>query len=168
MSAPAVSFRQSTESDWSAVWPIITATLSGADTYPYPPTTTQDEARRIWMTDEDVGRVAFVAESEGAVVATAYLKPNQPGLGDHIANAGWIVDPSMRGLGIGRRFAVYVIEEARQSGYQGMQFNAVVSTNEAAIALWKSLGFDIVGTVPRAFRHHREGLVAIYVMYRDL
>ncbi|MEX1038188.1 MAG: GNAT family N-acetyltransferase [Acidimicrobiia bacterium] len=142
--------------------------MSEADTYPYPSTTTHDEARRIWMTDDNVGRVAFVAESEGQVVATAYLKPNQPGLGDHIANAGWMVKPSMRGLGIGRRFAVYVIEQARQRGYLGMQFNAVVSTNEAAVALWKSLGFDVVGTVPRAFRHHRDGLVPIYIMYRDL
>lgn len=168
MTAPAVSFRRSTDADWSAIWPIITATLSEADTYPYPPTTTQVEARRIWMNDEDVGRVSYVAESEGTVVATAYLKPNHPGLGDHIANAGWMVGPSVRGLGIGRQFAVYVMEEARQGGYRGMQFNAVVSTNEPAVALWKSLGFDVVGTVPRAFRHHRDGLVPIYVMYRDL
>jgi len=89
-----------------------------------------------------------VAEADGVVVATAYLKPNQPGFGDHIANAGWMVDRTVRGRGVGRQFAEFVLEEARRIGYLGMQFNSVVSTNKAAIALWESIGFQIVGTIP--------------------
>jgi L-amino acid N-acyltransferase YncA len=120
------------------------------------------------MTDPDSGLVTYVAEADGVVVATAYLKPNQPGFGDHIANAGWMVDRTVRGGGVGRQFAAFVLDEARRSGYRGMQFNSVVSTNKAAIALWKSIGFRIVGTVPRAFRHPTEGPVAIHVMHMDL
>jgi L-amino acid N-acyltransferase YncA len=135
---------------------------------PYLPGTSEAEARRIWMTDPDSGLVTYVAEADGVVVATAYLKPNQPGFGDHIANAGWMVDRTVRGRGVGRQFAAFVLDEARRSGYRGMQFNSVVSTNKAAIALWESIGFRIVGTVPRAFRHPTEGPVAIHVMHMDL
>lgn len=164
----SLSFRAAFDSDWPSVWRIIHATLSEADTYPYLPSTSEADARRIWMSDPDSARVAYVAEADGGVVATAYMKPNQPGLGDHIANAGWMVDRTVRGKGVGRQFAGYILDEARRSGYLGMQFNSVVSTNKAAIALWESIGFRIVGTVPRAFRHPTAGPVAIHVMYIDL
>lgn len=110
----------------------------------------------------------YVAESGNTIVATAYLKPNAIGLGDHICNAGWMVAPSAGGQGIGRRFAEYVIAEAEWLGFTGMQFNAVVSTNITAIRLWESMGFEIVGTVPAAFRHTSAGLTSIHVMYRSL
>lgn len=168
MTELSVEFRQADDSDWDAIWPIVKSTLSAADTYPYPPDTTEPEGRVIWLGSNEPSRVVYLAESGEEVVATAYLKPNQPGLGDHIANAGWMVKESFRGRGLGRAFATYVLEEARRLGYQGMQFNAVVATNEAAIALWKSMGFEVIGTIPRAFRHPDEGLVPILVMYRGL
>lgn len=164
----SVEFRQADDSDWDAMWPIVGSTLRAADTYPYAPDTTEQQGRAIWLGSNEVSRVVYVAESADEVVATAYLKPNQPGLGDHIANAGWMVKETFRGRGLGRAFATYVLEEARRLGYLGMQFNAVVATNEAAIALWESMGFEVVGTVPRAFRNPEEGLVPILVMYRDL
>lgn len=110
----------------------------------------------------------FVATAGGKIVATAYLKPNQPGLGDHVANAGWMVSPAVAGQGIGRVLADHVIGEAQSRGYSAMQFNAVVATNERAIKLWESLGFAIVGTVPEAFRHSSEGLVSVHIMHRVL
>lgn len=168
MTELSVEFRQADDSDWDAIWPIVKSTLSAADTYPYPPDTTEPEGRVIWLGSNEPSRVVYLAESGEEVVATAYLKPNQPGLGDHIANAGCMVKESFRGRGLGRAFATYVLEEARRLGYQGMQFNAVVATNEAAIALWKSMGFEVIGTIPRAFRHPDEGLVPILVMYRGL
>ncbi|WP_245156917.1 hypothetical protein [Lysobacter arenosi] len=49
-----------------------------------------------------------------------------------------------------------------------MQFNYVVSTNVPAVELYKKLGFAIVGTLPKAFRHQQLGLVDAYVMFRYL
>ena len=161
-----VGFRQASAADWSAIWPIFTTVVGEGDTYPYPPDTGFEEGRRLWMEGDD--RVVFVALVGDEVVGTAYLRPNQPGLGDHVANAGWMVSPGHRGHGLGRRFAEYVITQAKFAGYQGMQFNSVVASNEAAIRLWESLGFEIVGTVPDAFRHTRLGPIAIHVMYRPL
>jgi len=93
---------------------------------------------------------------------------NQRGLGSHVANASFMVDPSCSGRGIGRQMGEHCLEEARRLGYLAMQFNFVVSTNGAAVALWQKLGFAIVGTVPKAFRHSTLGYVDTYVMYRSL
>ena len=101
-------------------------------------------------------------------MGTAILKPNQPGLGAHVANAGFMVASSANGRGVGRRLAEHVLHQARASGYRAIQFNAVVSSNIRAVRLWQSLGFEIVGTLPGAFRHRRLGYVDLYVMYRTL
>ena len=135
-----------------------------ADTYPYSPGLSEEEARAIWMATANTVHVATLA---GLVVGTAYVKPNMMGLGDHVCNAGWVIDPQHQGQGIGRPFAEYVIDKA-SNDYMAMQFNAVVATNLGAIALWESLGFAIVGTVPNAFRHSTNGLTAIHIMYREL
>jgi L-amino acid N-acyltransferase YncA len=102
------------------------------------------------------------------VLGSAQLRPNQPGLGNHIANASFMVAPHAAGRGVGRGLAEHVIAEARTAGYQAMQFNAVVETNTAAVALWRSLGFEVVGTVPGGFRHRVHGQVGLHVMYRRL
>jgi L-amino acid N-acyltransferase YncA len=161
-----VVFRRAAEEDWSSIWPIFTAVVAGGDTYAYSPDTGFDEGRHLWM--EGDGREVFVAQVDDVVAGTAYLRPNQPGLGDHVANAGWMISPTHRGLGLGRSFAEYVIEEAKAAGYLAMQFNAVVASNEAAIRLWRSLSFEIVGTVPDAFRHTDRGPTAVHVMHRPL
>jgi len=148
-----VEFRSADTSDWSAIWPIFREVVSAGDTYAFSPGMNEAEARAVWMLDGTDRRVTFIAEIDECVVATAYVRPNQPGLGDHVANAGWMVAPSASGQGIGRRFAEYVLGEARRLGFRAMQFNSVVATNTAAIRLWESLGFEIVGTVPDAFRH---------------
>jgi L-amino acid N-acyltransferase YncA len=170
-SSPAeddLRFRVAVADDWPAIWPIFHAVVAAGDTYAYPPDIDEREAESLWMLDGTDRSVTFVAESGGAVVATAVLRPTQPGLGDHVANAAWMVAPDSAGRGIGRRFAHHVIDEARALGFTGMQFNAVVSTNTGALALWKSLGFEIVGSVPDAFRHTTEGPVAIHIMYRSI
>ncbi|MCA1659555.1 MAG: GNAT family N-acetyltransferase, partial [Verrucomicrobiaceae bacterium] len=110
----------------------------------------------------------FVAVQDGKVIGSYLLRPNQPGLGDHVANAGYMVDPGARGLGVGRAMGVHSLAEARRRGYRAMQFNFVVSTNESAVHLWRQLGFNIVGTLPRVFRHAQKGFVDAYVMFRLL
>jgi L-amino acid N-acyltransferase YncA len=161
-------FRQATESDWPAIWPIFLDVISSGDTYAFPPDMSEEAARRMWLLTGSERSATYVVERDGRIVGTAYLKPNQIGLGDHVANAGWMIAPGYSGQGIGRRFAEYVIEQVRAVGFHGMQFNAVVATNTAAIALWESLGFTIVGTVPDAFRHSSAGLTSVHIMYRKL
>ena len=111
----------------------------------------------------------FVAvDGAGTIVGAAKVGPNQEGPGDHVANASFMVDPAAARRGVGRALAEHVIEYARRAGYRAMQFNAVVGTNVAAIALWQKLDFEIVGTIPEAFRHPVDGLVGLHVMYRTL
>ncbi len=114
------------------------------------------------------GTRTYVAEHDGKIVGSYILRSNRPGLGDHVANAGFMVDPAGRGLGIGRAMGEHALGEARRLGYRAMQFNFVISTNEPAVHLWQQLGFRIVGTLPGAFRHARKGSVDAYVMYRSL
>lgn len=168
MGETEIECRLARSEDWTKIWRIFSDVVAKGDTYAYAPDINEDDARSAWMF-EGPGRAAtYVATAGKALGATAYLKPNQPGLGDHVANAGWMVAPSFEGQGIGRTLAHYVIEEARRVGYLAMQFNAVVATNTRAIQLWESLGFSIVGTVPDAFRHSGEGLVPVHIMYADL
>ena len=163
---PDLRVRPATDEDWVAIWPIWHRVVAAGDTYTWDPGTPEDEARALWMPPPPA--VTLVAEVAGEIVGTALLKPAQPGLGDHVANAGFMVDPDRAGGGIGRGLAEATLVEARRRGYRAMQFNAVVATNARAVTLWKSLGFQIIGTVPEAFRHHREGLTALHIMYRPL
>lgn len=168
MTERGIEFRVAVDEDWAEIWPIMSAVVQRGDTYTYAPDIDQDEARSAWMLAPANRAATYVATLDGNIVATANLKPNQPGLGDHVANAAWMVDPAATGRGIGRKFAEFVIGEARRFGYRAMQFNAVVATNDRALALWESLGFTIVGTVPGAFRHAAHGFVPVHVMYRAL
>jgi L-amino acid N-acyltransferase YncA len=165
---PSLQFEQAGQERWPEIWEIFRSVVGSGDTYPYPPDIAEDVAFDVWMRIGDERGATYVALERDVVVATAYLRENSPGLSDHIANAGWMVAPGHRGRGIGRRFADFVMDEAARLGYRGMQFNSVVATNTTAIALWESLGFEIVGTIPDAFRHAREGLTPVHVMFRAL
>jgi L-amino acid N-acyltransferase YncA len=168
MDERCIEYRIATDDDWVEIWPIVLAVVRSGDTYVYSPDIKERDAQSAWMLTGSSRAATYVATLNGEIVATATLKPNQPGLGDHIANAAWVVAPAVAGRGIGRGFAQFVINEARRLSYLGMQFNAVVATNARAIALWESLGFTIVGTVPRAFRHSAEGFISIHIMHRDI
>lgn len=158
--------REAVSADWERIWPLWHRVVAAGETYMWDPATDEAGARAVWMLPAPAA--VFVAEDGDRIVGTALLKPNQPGLGDHVANAGFMVDPDRAGEGIGRTLAHHVLSAARAQRYQAMQFNAVVSTNTGAIALWESLGFKIVGTVPGAFRHPTQGYADIHIMYRRL
>ncbi len=157
--------RRATDDDWPAIWPIFHAVVARGDTYTYAPDTSEAEARRLWL---GPGVATYVAERDGRVVGTYVLRPNQPGLGAHVANAGYMVAPDAFGGGIGAAMGEHSLHEARAAGYRAMQFNAVVSTNTRAVALWQRLGFTVVGTVPGGFRHRERGFVDLHVMHRSL
>jgi GNAT superfamily N-acetyltransferase len=121
----------------------------------------------MWL-HEPPGRTVVAVAADGAVVGTAELHPNHGGPGGHVANAGFMVDAAHAGRGVGRALAEHVIALARADGYRAMQFNAVASTNTVAVALWQSLGFEILATVPEGFRHPDKGYVGLHIMYRRL
>jgi len=163
-----VTFRAATDADWDQIWPIFADVVRAGQSYPFSPASTETQARQLWMSDPGAKRVTYVAERAGQIVATSYIKPNHVGLMSHIANAGWMIAPEARGQGVGRRFGQWILDQAKTLGFTHMQFNAVVSTNTAAVALWQSLGFEIVGTLPDAFDHAEHGLTAVHVMYKRL
>jgi GNAT superfamily N-acetyltransferase len=109
-----------------------------------------------------------VLEDGGELLGSARMGPNRPGRGDHVGTASFMVAPEARGRGVGRALGEYVVQWHRDQGYRGIQFNAVVETNTAAVRLWRSLGFEIVGTVPGAFRSPTHGFVGLHVMYLSL
>ncbi len=160
-----MTIRPATRADADAIWRIFHAVVAGGDTYPFLPDTPRDHAVDYFL---GPGIVSRVIEDGGRIIGIYKLIPNQPGLGSHVANASFMVDPSAQGRGAGRAMGEHCLDEARKAGYQAMQFNFVVSTNTAGVALWKRLGFEIVGTLPKAFRHRRLGDVDAYVMYRML
>ena len=135
------------------------------ETFPFAPDTPEPTARRVWM-EEPVA--TYVAVVNGRIAGTYHIRANQPGLGGHVANAGYMVPQAERGQGIGRARCAHSLDEARRMGFQAMQYNLVVASNETAIRLWRAMGFAIVGTVPAAFDHATKGLVDAHVMYRRL
>jgi len=160
-----MEIRRALEADFEGIWEIFHEVVQGGDTYLYDPDTTKEQAYAIWMSK---GLTTYVAVLDGQIVGTYILKPNHPGLGSHVANAGYMVKRGASGNGIGAALCEHSMEEARRQGFQAMQFNMVVSTNERAVALWQRMGFAIVGTLPKVFRHSRLGLVDAYVMHRFL
>lgn len=160
-----ITIRKAEESDFDAIWRIFHQVVRRGDTYTYDPETTREQAHSIWMSG---GHTTYVACVDGRVVGTYILKPNQPALGSHVANAGYMVGEDGGGKGVGRAMCEHSLEEARGMGFRAMQFNMVVSTNESAVALWEKFGFSIVGTLPQAYRHRELGLVDAYVMHRFL
>jgi L-amino acid N-acyltransferase YncA len=161
----ALSIRAATDADRDVIWDIFQATIAPGDAFVYDPNTPREEAMAYWFAE---GTRTYVAEREGRILGSYILRANRPGLGDHVANAGFMVAPAARGLGVGRPMGEHALDEARRLGYRDMQFNFVISTNESAVHLWLELGFRIVGTLPGAFRHARQGFVDAYVMFRSL
>ena len=158
-----LTIRPAGDEDRDAIWNIFHDVVAAGDTYVFDPNTSRAEALAYWFRPDTN---TYVAEQDRQVIGSYVLKANQPGLGAHIANAGYMVATSARGLGVGRKMGEHSLVEARRLGFRAMQFNFVVSTNESAVHLWQELGFKIVGTLPGAFRHAQKGFVDVYVMFR--
>ncbi|HNI05943.1 MAG TPA: GNAT family N-acetyltransferase [Flavobacteriales bacterium] len=157
--------RANIQTDLEPVWEIFRKVIATGDTYVFDPHTSRDDLPKHWFASY---MDTFVAEDHGAVVGTYIIKPNQIDLGSHIANCSYMVDPNCHGRGIGKLLCEHSIQFAKEKGYIGIQFNIVVSTNEAAVRLWQKFGFTIIGTTPKGFRHKDLGLVDTYIMFKDL
>lgn len=158
--------RVATTEDWPQIFPFFRAVVAAGETYAYPDDLTLETARPLWM-EQPPGRTVVAVDGD-AVLGSAKMGPNRPGRGAHVATASFMVDPGQRGRGVGRALGEDVVAWARAAGYRAIQFNAVVETNHAAVALWRSLGFVVVGTVPEAFDHPTHGLVGLHVMHLPL
>lgn len=158
--------RRITDADWDNVWAIMKPVVRAGETYPYARDMTAAEAHKMWL---DIPEASYVMEdTSGNVLGTYYIKPNQPTLGAHVANCGYIVAESARGQGVASRMCEHSQAVAVELGYRAMQYNLVVKTNEASVYLWKKMGFAIVGTLPGAFHHPLHGYVDAFVMYKEL
>ncbi len=161
-----VSIRPLREADWPAVWAFMKPVIRAGGTYPYAMDMTVDGARKMWI--EAPAATYVAADEQGNILGSYYIKPNQPTLGAHVANCGYMVAEQARGLGIATRMCEHSQEQALQMGYRAMQYNLVVKTNEPSVHLWQKLGFAIVGTLPGAFRQAGQGYVDAYIMYKTL
>jgi L-amino acid N-acyltransferase YncA len=162
-----VLIRDATDDDWPSIWPFLHQIVAAGETYTYPLDLSEPDARALWMLPPP-GRTTVAVDDDGTVLGSAKMNPNHAGNGSHVASASFMVDPARSGRGVGRALGEDMIAWATEAGYRLIQFNAVVETNTAAVALWKSLGFEVVGTLPEGFRHPVNGYVGLHVMYRRL
>ena len=160
-----LSVRAALPEDKDAIWAILEPVIRAGETYTLPRNMERGAALAYWFPS---GHEVFVAEEDGAVVGTYFLQANQAGGGSHVANCGYITAEGATGKGVARAMCAHSLEHAKTRGFRAMQFNFVVSTNERAVRLWKSFGFEIVGKLPQAFLHPARGYVDAYVMYRLL
>lgn len=161
-----IEIRSLEEKDWPDVWCFMEPVIRAGETYPYAQDMDSTAAHQMWI---DATHAAYVAEDEaGNILGTYYIKPNQPTLGAHVANCGYMVAEKARGRGIASMMCAHSQEEAVRLGYRAMQYNLVVKTNEPSVHLWKKMGFDVVGTLPGAFKHATHGYVDAYLMFKTL
>lgn len=157
--------RRAEAGDAAAVWGILGPVIGAGETYALDREMSEADAVAYWMGED---RETFVAEANGEIVGTYYLRANQAGGGRHICNCGYMTSATATGRGVARAMCQHSMEHAREQGYRGMQFNFVVSTNGRAVRLWESLGFAVVGRLPWAFEHPSLGYVDALVMFRKL
>lgn len=159
--------REATEEDWAAVWPFFRKIVAAGETFTYPVDMGADQAHDWWILPAP-NRTVVAVDDAGEVLGTAKMNNNQWGNGAHVASASYMVDPARTGRGVGRALCAYTLDWARERGFRAMQFNGVVETNTHAVSLYRSLGFEIIGTVPEGFRHPERGYVGLHIMHRPL
>jgi GNAT superfamily N-acetyltransferase len=162
-----VRVREVTDDDWSSVWPFLRDIVRAGETFPYDSQMQEAQAREMWFVQAP-GRTVVAITGDRTVAGSANMYANRPGGGADIASGSVMVDPAHWGEGVGRALVEDMIKWARAEGFRGVQFNAVVESNERAVRLYRSLGFEIIGTVPEGFRHPTDGYVGLHIMYRSL
>jgi ribosomal protein S18 acetylase RimI-like enzyme len=160
-----MDIRRASDADWPALWAILEPIMREGETLCLPRDGNEAMARAYFASEE---KTNFVAEADGVILGASYVQPNRIGPGSHIANCGYITAPEARGRGVARALCAHSIEECRRRGFRGIQFNFVVSTNEPAVHLWESFGFETLARLPGAFEHPRLGYVDALVMFKRL
>ncbi len=161
-----IKIRPFEEADWAATWKIIEPVFRAGETYAFSPDITEEEARKVWI---DIPSATFVAvDEDNDILGTYFIKPNQPSLGAHVCNCGYIVAKHARNRGIASEMCTHSQREALSRDFRSMQYNLVVSTNKVAVRLWKKHGFEVIGTLPKAFRHSQLGFVDALILFKQL
>lgn len=160
-----LTVRRTSESDHDQIWRIIQQVISSGDTYVFDPGSSKEKMLTYWC---NPSINSYVVEQGDQIVGTFLIRPNQPDLGSHVANAAFMTLETEKGKGVGSFMGNYALNEARQLGYTAMQFNFVVKSNDSAIRLWLKMGFMIIGEIPEAFNYARNGLTNALIMYRQL
>ena len=160
-----MQIRLARSEDRDAIWRILQPMIRTGETYALPSDMSEADALAYWIGDD---RETFVAEEDGVILGTYYLRANQLGGGAHVASCGYVTTLEATGRGVARRMCEHSLQQAHYRGFRAMQFNFVVATNERAVRLWKSLGFETVGRLPLAFLHPRHGYTDALVMFRAL
>lgn len=160
-----MAIRPAQANDAAAIWAIIGPTIEAGETYALDRDMGRDAALAYWLGDD---RETFVAEADDEIFGTYYMRANQAGGGRITANCGYMTAAAATGRGVARQMCAHSLDHARMRGFRAMQFNFVVSSNDRAVKLWQSMGFDIVGRLPRAFDHPHHGLVDALVMFQTL
>ncbi|MDH2432462.1 GNAT family N-acetyltransferase [Pokkaliibacter sp. MBI-7] len=169
--APGLRIRLCTEEDFAQIWPFFRSIIQAEETYAFDPAMSEEQARHLWL---QLPLKTYVVEQDGLaqhgsrILASYYIKANAAGPGSHVCNCGYMVSSAAQGMGLARQMCEHSQQVARALGFQAMQFNSVVSSNKVAVQLWQKLGFEIVGTLPKAYRSASLGLVDAYVMYKWL
>ena len=161
-----MDIRRANEADWPALWAILEPIIREGETFCLPRDAGEAMGRAYFASAEKTNFVAV--DDDGAVLGASYVQPNRIGPGAHIANCGYMTSPKARGKGIARALCAHSIEECRAQGFRGIQFNFVVSTNEPAVHLWQSFGFETLARLPGAFNHPKLGYVDALVMFKSL
>lgn len=165
MSDAELRIRPLEAADFDQVWPIIRDVVQAQETYAFDPDMDRETAWKTWV---ELPRATFVVEPDGQILGTYYIKANAAGPGDHVCNCGYMTAAAARGKGVASAMCRHSLQVGRELGFSAMQFNSVVASNTVAVALWQKFGFAIVGTLPKAYRHARLGLVDCHVMFRSL
>ncbi|GFE64154.1 GNAT family N-acetyltransferase [Litoreibacter roseus] len=160
-----MQIRPARDADRAAIWAILEPVIRAGETYALPRNMAEEDALSYWCGSKDH---VFVAEDTNRILGTYFLTRNHMGGGSHVCNCGYVTDPQARGRGIARHMCEHSLSEATDLGFRAMQFNLVVATNEGAVRLWYRLGFETVGTLPKAFAHPNQGDVDAFVMYKSL
>ncbi len=164
LTSGSMQIRDATKEDWPAIWPFLREIVAAGETFTYDRDMDEATALDLWMVD----RTAVAVAADGTVLGTANMYANRGGPGAHVASGSFMVDPSRHGRGVGRALAEDMIAWATAAGFRAIVFNAVAASNERAVGLYRSLGFEVIGTVPEGFDHPALGFVGLHVMHRPL